>query len=89
MVGTETADELLLAGVARDPEALGVFYRRHEEQVLRYFLRRRATAELATDLIAEVFAAVPVAAARLEPGGPAEATACPPHAGGEPAPRSA
>jgi DNA-directed RNA polymerase specialized sigma24 family protein len=70
MVGTETADELLVVGVARDPEALGVFYRCHKERVLRYFLRRRATAELAADLTAEVFAAVLVAAARLEPGGP-------------------
>jgi RNA polymerase sigma-70 factor (ECF subfamily) len=70
MVGTETADELLVADVARDPEALGVFYRCHKERVLRYFLRRRATAALAADLTAEVFAAVLIAAARLEPGGP-------------------
>jgi RNA polymerase sigma factor (sigma-70 family) len=73
MAGTETADECLLADVARDPEVFGVFYRRHERRVLRYFLRRGATAELAADLTAEVFAAALVAAARFEPGGPAEA----------------
>jgi RNA polymerase sigma factor (sigma-70 family) len=72
MVGTES-DEALLAAVARDPEAFGPFYRRHEDRVLRYFLRHGATAELAADLTAEVFAAALVAAARFEPGGPAEA----------------
>jgi hypothetical protein len=50
-----------------------VFYRRHEDRMLRYFLRRGATAELAADLTAEVFAAALVAAERFEPRGPAEA----------------
>jgi DNA-directed RNA polymerase specialized sigma24 family protein len=57
MQETGTADEVLLASVASDPEAFAVFYRRHEDRILRYFLRRGATAELAADLTAEVFAA--------------------------------
>ncbi len=73
MLDTEPADEALLASVAGDPEAFGVFYRRHENRILRYFLRRGATAELAADLTAEVFAAALVGAADFAPGGPAEA----------------
>jgi RNA polymerase sigma factor (sigma-70 family) len=73
MVDTEIADHVLLAAVQSDPDAFGTFYRRHENRVLRYFLRRGATPELAADLTAEVFAAALVAAARFEPGGPAEA----------------
>jgi RNA polymerase sigma factor (sigma-70 family) len=73
VLGTETSDDLLLASVASDPEAFAVFYRRHENRILRYFLRRGATAELAADLTAEVFAAALVGAGDFEPGGPAEA----------------
>jgi RNA polymerase sigma factor (sigma-70 family) len=73
MLDTEPADEVLLGSVAADPEAFGVFYRRHENRILRYFLRRGGTAELAADLTAEVFAAALVAAGDFEPGGPAEA----------------
>ena len=73
MLDTEPADEALLASVTGDPEAFGVFYRRHENRILRYFLRRGATAELAADLTAEVFAAALVAAGDFKPGGPAEA----------------
>jgi RNA polymerase sigma factor (sigma-70 family) len=73
MVDTEIADHVLLATVPSDPDAFGTFYRRHENRVLRYFLRRGATSELAADLTAEVFAAALVAAGRFEPGGPAEA----------------
>jgi hypothetical protein len=65
MVYTEIADHVLLAAVGSDPDAFGTFYRRHENRVLRYFLRRGA--ELAADLTAEVFAAALVAAARFEP----------------------
>src|SRR5918992_1245221 len=73
MLDTEPADEVLLGSVAADAEAFGVFYRRHENGILRYFLRRGATAELAADLTAEVFAAALVAAGNFEPGGPAKA----------------
>jgi RNA polymerase sigma factor (sigma-70 family) len=73
MLGTEPADEVLLASVTADPEAFGMFYRRHENRILRYFLRRGATAELAADLTAEVFAAALVAAGDFEPGAPAQA----------------
>jgi RNA polymerase sigma factor (sigma-70 family) len=73
MLDTEPADEVLLASVAGDPEAFAVFYRRHENRILRYFLRRGATAELAADLAAEVFAAALVGAAHFTRGGPAEA----------------
>jgi hypothetical protein len=44
------SDESLLAGTATEPELFGVFYRRHEDRIVRYFLRRGATPELAADL---------------------------------------
>jgi RNA polymerase sigma factor (sigma-70 family) len=50
-------DEELLAAVRREPEAFGVFYRRHVSGLLGYFLRRTRQPELAADLTAETFAA--------------------------------
>jgi RNA polymerase sigma factor (sigma-70 family) len=47
-------DAELLAG---DAEAFGVFYARHEDAVLAFFLRRVRRPELAADLTAETFAA--------------------------------
>ncbi|WP_445151848.1 RNA polymerase sigma factor [Baekduia sp. Peel2402] len=47
-------DSELLAG---DAEAFGVFYARHEDAVLAFFLRRVRRPELAADLTAETFAA--------------------------------
>lgn len=47
-------DEKLLAG---DADAFAAFYRRHEDDVLRYFLRRTARPDIAADLTAETFAA--------------------------------
>jgi RNA polymerase sigma factor (sigma-70 family) len=47
-------DAQLLAG---DAEAFGVFYARHEDAVLAFFLRRVRRADLAADLTAETFAA--------------------------------
>ena len=73
MLGTEIPDHVLLASVEADPEAFGTFYIRHEKRMLRYFLRRGATAELAADLTAEVFAAALAAADRFQPDAPAEA----------------
>jgi RNA polymerase sigma factor (sigma-70 family) len=51
------SDEELLAATARDPEAFGVFYRRHGEAVFRYLLFRTSSAEQAAELSAEVFTA--------------------------------
>ena len=52
----DTDDELLRAA-RREPAAFGEFYRRHEEQVLRFFMSRVGDAEVAADLAAETFAA--------------------------------
>ena len=51
------SDEELLEATRRHPEAFGVFYSRHEERVVRYFLARTGEAEVAADLAAETFAA--------------------------------
>jgi RNA polymerase sigma-70 factor, ECF subfamily len=56
-MGDPRTDEELLAAVRREPEAFGVFYRRHVSGLLGYFLRRTRQAELAADLTAETFAA--------------------------------
>ena len=67
-------DDDLLTRASRDPEAFGAFYRRHEREVLGYFLRRTGEPEVAADLTAETFAAALVAARRYRPGaGPAGA----------------
>jgi RNA polymerase sigma factor (sigma-70 family) len=49
-------DRELLA--AAEPEALGVFYDRHERAVLAFFARRTADPEVAAELTAETFAEV-------------------------------
>jgi RNA polymerase sigma-70 factor (ECF subfamily) len=46
-------DALLLRG---DAHAFAAFYRRHEDDVLGFFLRRTGSADLAADLTAETFA---------------------------------
>lgn len=46
-------DRQLLGG---SPEDFGAFYRRHEEEVLGYFLRRTAQTDVTADLTAETFA---------------------------------
>jgi RNA polymerase sigma factor (sigma-70 family) len=51
------SDLELLASSVVEPEAFGEFYRRHERTILLYMRRRTASAELAADLTAEVFAA--------------------------------
>jgi DNA-directed RNA polymerase specialized sigma24 family protein len=43
-------DPELLAATTGDPDAFGVLYGRYEAPVLRFFLRRGATPELAADL---------------------------------------
>ncbi len=49
------ADEELLALSVREPEAFGAFYRRHVNRVTG-FVRTRAPADIAADVVAEVFA---------------------------------
>lgn len=61
-------DEDLLARAGREPEAFGAFYRRHERAMLVFFLRRTASAEVAADLTAEVFAAALGSSRRFRPG---------------------
>lgn len=62
------SDETLLASTAADPEAFGAFYRRHENAMLLFFLRRTESAEVAADLTAEVFAAALASSRRFKPG---------------------
>lgn len=62
------SDEQLLAATRHDPEAFGTFYRRYEKAMLVYFLRRGASAEIAADLTAEVFAAALAGSRRFRPG---------------------
>jgi RNA polymerase sigma factor (sigma-70 family) len=59
------SDDELLEATPREPEAFGVFYRRHEERVVRYFLARTGDAEVAADLAAETFASALSASRRF------------------------
>jgi RNA polymerase sigma factor (sigma-70 family) len=70
----EPTDAALLAAVPREPEAFGLFYRRHVKAVLAYLLARTRQPELAADLCAEVFATALEQADRFdERRGPARA----------------
>jgi len=62
---TESDDEPL---ASREPGSFAVFYRRHVEDLVAFFMRRTRNAELAADLTAETFAAALVARARFDPG---------------------
>jgi RNA polymerase sigma factor (sigma-70 family) len=66
-VWDEAPDEQLLATTRSEPGAFGVFYRRHEDRVLGYFLARVGDPEVAADLTAETFAAALVSAHRFKP----------------------
>ena len=59
------SDEELLASL--EPSSFAVFYRRHVEDLVAFFMRRTRNAELAADLTAETFAAALVARARFDP----------------------
>src|SRR3954467_5533590 len=59
-------DEDLLQATPEDPEAFGVFYRRHVDAVLSFFRVRTGDPELAADLMAETFAAALLAAPRFK-----------------------
>ena len=52
------SDDRLLTETPTTPAAFGVFYRRHENGVLGYFMRRTGDAELASQLSARVTRAV-------------------------------
>jgi RNA polymerase sigma factor (sigma-70 family) len=62
---TESDDELL---ASREPGSFAVFYRRHVEDLVAFFMRRTRNTELAADLTAETFAAALVARTRFDPG---------------------
>jgi RNA polymerase sigma factor (sigma-70 family) len=62
------SDEVLLRLTPHEPEAFATFYRRHENAMLVFFLRRGANAELAADLTAEVFAGALSSVRRFRPG---------------------
>jgi RNA polymerase sigma factor (sigma-70 family) len=66
-VWDDAPDERLLATARAEPSAFGAFYRRHEDQVLGYFLARVGDPEVAADLTAETFAAALVSAHRFRP----------------------
>jgi hypothetical protein len=59
MASSDDDGELLRRHVAGDPDAFVAYYRRNLALVLAFFLRRTGDPELAADLAAEVFAAVP------------------------------
>ncbi len=58
------SDAALLSG---DAVAFAAFYRRHEDAVLGYFLRRTRQADLAADLTAEAFARALEGRRRFDP----------------------
>jgi RNA polymerase sigma factor (sigma-70 family) len=64
-VWDDAPDEQLLARTRGEPSAFGVFYRRHEDRVLGYFLARVGDPEVAADLTAETFAAALASAHRF------------------------
>src|SRR5207249_11509251 len=55
VTGEPTDAELLVAS-QEDAEAFAAFYRRHAEDILRYFARRTLDPEAAAELTAESFA---------------------------------
>jgi RNA polymerase sigma factor (sigma-70 family) len=63
----ERSDAELLATTAVEPDAFGVFYRRHVNAILGYLMARTGRADLAADLCAEVFASALEDADRYEP----------------------
>lgn len=61
---TGSSDAALLSG---DAVTFAAFYRRHEDAVLGYFLRRTGQADLAADLTAEAFARALEGRRRFDP----------------------
>ena len=74
VMADQRSDAELLRAARRDPEAFGVFYDRHADAVLGFFVRRTACAQTAADLAAETFAQAFVARRRFrDTGAPATA----------------
>jgi RNA polymerase sigma-70 factor (ECF subfamily) len=72
--GSEASDAELLAASAEEPEAFGLFYRRHVEALLRYLQARTGRPELAADVCAETFARALERADQFDPArGPGRA----------------
>ena len=68
------SDAAALVATRGDAEAFAVFYRRHNQRVLRYFAARTPTPETAADLTAETFATAFASVYRFDPArGPAVA----------------
>jgi RNA polymerase sigma factor (sigma-70 family) len=63
----DRSDAALLAAAGTDPEAFGVFYRRHERSVLAFVGRLAGSAELGADVMAETFAVAFEIRQRFEP----------------------
>ena len=63
----EASDDDLLRWTPGEPDAFAVFYRRHEDAILRYMVARVRDGELAADLAAETFAAALISAPRFRP----------------------
>jgi RNA polymerase sigma-70 factor (ECF subfamily) len=61
-------DAELLAATRGEPEAFGVFYRRHVTAVLRFLVARTCRADVAADLCAEVFASALESSHRYDQG---------------------
>ena len=66
-MSTEPSDTDLLTACRADPEAFGLFYRRHVSAVLRFLLARTRRAEVAADMCAETFARALEQADRFDP----------------------
>jgi RNA polymerase sigma-70 factor (ECF subfamily) len=64
MRSSTRSDDELLASV--EPGSFALFYRRHVEDMLAFFMRRTRDAELAADLTAETFAAALVGRGRFD-----------------------
>ena len=56
MTSRERSDAELLVATASDPEAFGIFYRRHVTAVLAYLVSRTGRGDVAADVCAETFA---------------------------------
>jgi RNA polymerase sigma factor (sigma-70 family) len=62
------SDDQLIAAARSDPEAFGVFYARHLQAVIGFFMARIRDPELAADLASETFAAALLAVRRFRQG---------------------
>jgi RNA polymerase sigma factor (sigma-70 family) len=67
---TKRSDTELLALTAKDPEAFGLIYERHNRAIFAYLMRRVGDPAVAEELTAEVFAAAFIGADRYRPEKP-------------------